>query len=201
MRSPARTARSTTPAPEKARRSRPPASTFPSSQPGTMGVPAGDDFETNFTTGERNIFRQSWQRRADASLVKELPIHDQYTLRYTFDVYNITNTDQLRHSAEQREPEPRVQQRSRWPSVRRPRRCPPVAAQTTLCPADSTTAPRVLESPSTPSAARARFRCLCTWTSDPRMFLDGGRSRAGRPLPFGTQSASLAPAIRRRDGF
>ena len=61
-------------------------------QPGTMGVPAGDDFETNFITGERNIFRQSWQRRADASLVKELPIHDQYTLRYTFDVYNITNT-------------------------------------------------------------------------------------------------------------
>ncbi|MGO8760225.1 MAG: carboxypeptidase regulatory-like domain-containing protein [Terracidiphilus sp.] len=61
-------------------------------QPGTMGVPAGDDFETNFVTGERNIFRQSWQRRADASLVKELPIHDQYTLRYSFDVYNITNT-------------------------------------------------------------------------------------------------------------
>ena len=44
-----------------------------------MGVPQGDDFETNFTSGERNIFRQSWQRRADASLVKELPIHDQWT--------------------------------------------------------------------------------------------------------------------------
>ena len=28
-------------------------------QPGTMGVPAGDDFETNFVTGERNIFRQT----------------------------------------------------------------------------------------------------------------------------------------------
>jgi hypothetical protein len=59
---------------------------------GAMGVPAGDSYETNFTTGERNIFRQSWQRRADASLEKDLPIHDQYNLHYTFDVYNITNT-------------------------------------------------------------------------------------------------------------
>jgi len=61
-------------------------------QPGTMGVPNGDDFETNFVSGERNIFRQSWQRRADASLTKELPIHDRYTLHYSFDVYNIFNT-------------------------------------------------------------------------------------------------------------
>ena len=61
-------------------------------QPGTMGVPNGDDFETNFASGERNIFRQSWQRRVDASLEKELPIHDQWSLIYTFDVYNVTNT-------------------------------------------------------------------------------------------------------------
>ncbi len=59
---------------------------------GTMGVPAGDPFETNFTTGQRNIFRQSWQRRADASLTKDLPIHDQLTLHYSFDVYNLSNT-------------------------------------------------------------------------------------------------------------
>ena len=32
------------------------------------------------------------KRRADASLVKELSIHDRYTLRYSFDVYNLTNT-------------------------------------------------------------------------------------------------------------
>ena len=57
-----------------------------------MGVPAGDPFETNFTTGQRNIFRQSWQRRADASLTKELPIHNQFKLTYDFDVYNLTNT-------------------------------------------------------------------------------------------------------------
>ena len=29
---------------------------------------------------------------ADASLEKEVPIHDQWNLRYTFDVYNLTNT-------------------------------------------------------------------------------------------------------------
>jgi hypothetical protein len=65
---------------------------IPILQPGTMGVPNGDAFETNFINGERNIFRQPWQRRADASLVKDLMIHEPYTLHYTFDVYNITNT-------------------------------------------------------------------------------------------------------------
>ena len=65
---------------------------IPILQPGTMGVPNGDDFETNFITGERNIFRQSWQRRADASLVKDLTVHEPYSLHYTFDVYNLTNT-------------------------------------------------------------------------------------------------------------
>jgi Carboxypeptidase regulatory-like domain len=65
---------------------------IPIIQPGSMGVPQGDDFETNFINGERNIFRQTWQKRADASLAKELAIHDRYNLRYTFDVYNLTNT-------------------------------------------------------------------------------------------------------------
>jgi hypothetical protein len=66
--------------------------TLPLIPVGTMGVPNGDPFETNFTTGQRNIFRQSWQRRADASLTKDLPIHDQFILHYSFDMYNITNT-------------------------------------------------------------------------------------------------------------
>ena len=65
---------------------------IPILQPGTDGVPQGDYFETGFSSGERNIFRQSWQKRADASLVKDLPLHDQYTLHYTLDVYNLTNT-------------------------------------------------------------------------------------------------------------
>ncbi len=61
-------------------------------QPGTMGVPQGDNFETNFITGQRNIFRQSWQKRADASLVKDFPIREGLSLHYTLDVYNLTNT-------------------------------------------------------------------------------------------------------------
>ena len=32
---------------------------------------------------------------ADASLVKDLPINDRYSLKYTFDVYNLTNTTSL----------------------------------------------------------------------------------------------------------
>jgi Carboxypeptidase regulatory-like domain len=66
--------------------------TLPLIPEGTMGVPIGDTYETNFVSGERNIFRQSWQRRADASLVKDLTIREPFTLHYTFDVYNLTNT-------------------------------------------------------------------------------------------------------------
>jgi len=66
--------------------------TIPLIAQGTNGVPNGDVFETGFTSGQRNIFRQSWQRRADASLVKDLPINARYDLRYTFDVYNMFNT-------------------------------------------------------------------------------------------------------------
>ncbi|HKD62156.1 MAG TPA: hypothetical protein VKB47_16965 [Terracidiphilus sp.] len=60
--------------------------------PGEMGVPAGDTFETNFISGQRNIFRQSWQKCADASLVKDFAIREGLSLHYTFDVYNVTNT-------------------------------------------------------------------------------------------------------------
>jgi hypothetical protein len=66
--------------------------TIPLLQQGTNGVPLGDVFETGFTSGQRNIFRQTWQRRTDMSLVKVLPIRDRYKLRYTFDVFNLTNT-------------------------------------------------------------------------------------------------------------
>lgn len=66
--------------------------TLPLVSPGTSGVPNGDDFETSFTSGERNIFRQAFQKRADMSLVKNIQFGDRYSLRYTFDVYNVTNT-------------------------------------------------------------------------------------------------------------
>jgi hypothetical protein len=55
-------------------------------------IPTSDPYETEFTNGQRNIFRQAFQKRADASLVKVLPLNDGMTLKYTFDVYNLTNT-------------------------------------------------------------------------------------------------------------
>ena len=55
-------------------------------------IPTTDPFETNFTTGQRNIFRQAFQKRADASLVKTAQFSDRYALKYTFDVFNLTNT-------------------------------------------------------------------------------------------------------------
>jgi hypothetical protein len=55
-------------------------------------IPSSDPYETGFTTGQRNIFRQSFQKRADASLVKVLPITERYLLKYTLDVFNLTNT-------------------------------------------------------------------------------------------------------------
>ncbi len=55
-------------------------------------IPTSDPFETGFTSGQRNIFRQAFQKRADASLVKTTNFKDHYSLRYTFDVYNLTNT-------------------------------------------------------------------------------------------------------------
>jgi Carboxypeptidase regulatory-like domain len=55
-------------------------------------IPSTDPFETGFTDGQRNIFRQAFQKRADASLVKVFDFKERYSLKYTFDVYNLTNT-------------------------------------------------------------------------------------------------------------
>ena len=56
-------------------------------------IPPGDTFETNFISGggQRNIFRQSWQKRADISIVKSTRLTEGVTLRYSFDVFNLTN--------------------------------------------------------------------------------------------------------------
>jgi hypothetical protein len=74
--------------------------TVPLLSPGALGdgIPDGsngstaDPYETNFTTGQRNIFRQPYQRRADVSLVKNTQVSERYGLKYTFDVFNLTNT-------------------------------------------------------------------------------------------------------------
>jgi hypothetical protein len=68
--------------------------TIPTLAPGSFsgGIPNNDPYETGFTSGQRNIFRQAFQKRADASLVKVTKFSDRYSLKYTFDVYNLTNT-------------------------------------------------------------------------------------------------------------
>jgi hypothetical protein len=68
--------------------------TIPILQPGALGgaIPSNDPYETDFTTGQRNIFRQSWQRRADVSLVKDTQLAERMNLKFTLDVFNVTNT-------------------------------------------------------------------------------------------------------------
>ncbi|HYW66819.1 MAG TPA: TonB-dependent receptor [Candidatus Dormibacteraeota bacterium] len=71
-----------------------PCFTIPILQPGDLNgaIPMNDPYETNFTTGQRNIFRQSWQRRLDVSFVKDTSITERTNLKFSFDVFNVTNT-------------------------------------------------------------------------------------------------------------
>ena len=68
--------------------------TLPLLRPGDLGgaIPANDTFETNFTNGQRNIFRQSWQKAADISFVKLTPLTESVSLKYSLDIFNVTNT-------------------------------------------------------------------------------------------------------------
>lgn len=70
----------------------PDAFALPSIAAGTNGVPLGDNTESGFASGGRNIFRGDFQKRADVSFVKETAFYDRYFLRFSFDVFNITNT-------------------------------------------------------------------------------------------------------------
>ncbi len=68
---------------------------LPLLSPGALNgaIPSNDPYETSFIAhGERNIFRQAWQRRADISLVKMTQITERSTLKFSFDVFNLTNT-------------------------------------------------------------------------------------------------------------
>ncbi len=68
--------------------------TLPLLSPGDLNgaIPAGDTFETNFTTGQRNIFRQAWQKRLDISFVKLTAVTERVSVKYSLDIFNVTNT-------------------------------------------------------------------------------------------------------------
>lgn len=60
--------------------------------PLTVGSEPSDVFETDFSYGQRNLFRQTPQRAANVSFQKANQFGERFNLRYTFDVFNITNT-------------------------------------------------------------------------------------------------------------
>jgi hypothetical protein len=69
--------------------------TVPLLAPGALNgaIPSNDPYETTFVShGQRNIFRQTWQRRADISLLKDTKLTERFDLKYMFDVFNLTNT-------------------------------------------------------------------------------------------------------------
>ena len=67
-------------------------------QPGQKGIPTCvgsepcDIFENDFTPGQRNIFRQSFQKDADVSVQKITNFGDRFSARYSLDIFNLTNT-------------------------------------------------------------------------------------------------------------
>ena len=67
-------------------------------QPGTDGIPVStgsdpsDIYETDFAPGQRNLFRQAFQKRADLSVRKDFHPAEKLTLEYRFSVFNVTNT-------------------------------------------------------------------------------------------------------------
>ena len=69
--------------------------------PGTDGVPVStgndpqDIYETGWAPGQRNLFRQSPQKRLDVSVRKNIVVKEKLNLQLEFNVFNVTNTTSL----------------------------------------------------------------------------------------------------------
>lgn len=69
--------------------------------PGTNGIPVStgsdpqDIYQTAFNVGQRNIFRQSPQKRLDLSIRKGFKITEKLRAQYEFNIFNVTNTTSL----------------------------------------------------------------------------------------------------------
>jgi len=138
--------------------------TLPALPPGSLngGIPSNDAYETTFTSGQRNIFRQAWQRRADMSLVKTVQLKERWSLRYSVDVYNLTNTisfDVPINNVTQNggyNPFP-IQGQPALPSRCGQDQIRPLTASSTV-PPDSASLTR-------PPAVHDKSRCLCDYNS------------------------------------
>jgi hypothetical protein len=64
---------------------------IPTIAPGTDGVPLGDNMETGFSGGGRNIFRGPLQSRFDTALRKETKLTERFGLNYELDAFNVFN--------------------------------------------------------------------------------------------------------------
>ena len=70
-------------------------------EPGTNGIPIStgsdpkDIYQTAFNVGQRNIFRQSPQKRLDLSIRKGFRITQKIRAQYELNVFNVTNTTSL----------------------------------------------------------------------------------------------------------
>ena len=70
-------------------------------QPGTNGIPVStgsdpsDIYQTAFNVGQRNIFRQSGQKRLDLSIRKGFKITERIRAQYELNIFNVTNTTSL----------------------------------------------------------------------------------------------------------
>ncbi len=63
----------------------------PTITPGTFGVPLGDNVETGFSNGGRNIFRGPFQTRFDVALRKDTKLTERFGLKYEIDAFNVFN--------------------------------------------------------------------------------------------------------------
>ncbi|MGH9607196.1 MAG: carboxypeptidase regulatory-like domain-containing protein [Terracidiphilus sp.] len=59
---------------------------------GPGGGPLCDVYETDFVPGQRNIFREAFQKEGNIAIEKDIPIKERYDIRYQFEVFNVTNT-------------------------------------------------------------------------------------------------------------
>jgi hypothetical protein len=64
---------------------------IPTIAAGSNGVPLGDNIETVFSGGGRNIFRAPFQSRHDIALRKDTTLTERLGLKYEFDAFNVLN--------------------------------------------------------------------------------------------------------------